>query len=165
MEINNANMFISLIYEKTDFSFGSLFKYIKHRIKLNRFAKRIMKGSPTFHVLWEMADFIKISNNIFFTLNKSNYLYSSVNYDEGCNGFRVTDTDNNIKVTIKLIKDTNKVLLEAENIRIKTKITMSFTDNKWDDTPSMYDELILDQIIECINRRVMEQFWHCYNKD
>lgn len=163
------NMFMEHIYGKQQFKLSNLFQYLKHRKAIKKFKKDIGEGSPSFNVLWQMADFIKLAESVFFyknTQKDSEFgLYSSRNYTAGSNGFRVTDAENNLRVTIKLFSETKQLLLEVEYIGgDHPKEYLSFKDNDWDCPPSIYDEMLLEQVIKSINHNILRLFDSCYNK-
>lgn len=165
---NNSNMFISMIYGAMAFSWRKCFKYWKYKRDLKKFEKNIINGSPTFDILWQMADFIKYAEKLFFISNtQKDELYSSPNYSVGQNGFKVNDYARRIKITVKLITEynNNKVYLEIEGMDTSSgKTFMSFTNNDWDKSPTCYDEILLDTAIESINLNIISLFWMCYGK-
>lgn len=167
--MKGINMFMKHIYSKEQFKLQNLFKYIKHKRAVKKFKKDIDDGSPTFNVLWQMADFIKLAESIFFyknTQKDSEFgLYSSRNYATGSNGFRVTDTNSCLRVTIKLFNENKQLLLEVEYMGSDNpKKYLSFTDNEWDSTPTVYEEMLLEQVIKCINYNILRLFDSCYAK-
>lgn len=173
MARNNAmksiNMFMEHIYNKEPFKLSNLFKYLKHRKAVKKFRKDISDGSPSFNVLWQMADFIKLAESVFFyknTQKDSEFgLYSSRNYASGTNGFRVTDVANGLRVTIKLFNENKQLLLEVEYMNSdNSKQYLSFKDNEWNVTPTVYDEMLLEQVIKSINFSILNLFDSCYNK-
>lgn len=162
------NMFMKYIYDKEPFKISNIFRYLAHKRSVKKFKKNIYEGSPSFNVLWQMADFIKLAESIFFyknTQKENNFgLYSSRNYAVGTNGFRVSDSNRGLRVTIKLYNESRKALLEIEYLNSEiSKQIMSFTDNDWDVTPTAYDEMLLDQVIRSINSSIINLFNHCYN--
>lgn len=167
--IKNINMFIKHIYNKEQFRFFNLFKYLKHKRIVKKFKKDINEGSPSFNVLWQMADFIKLAESVFFYKNNQKNtefgLFSSKNYTSGTNGFRVTDDKNGLRATIKLINDNKQLLLEVEymNSDIPNKC-LYFKNNEWDCTPTIYEEMLLEQVIKAINSSILRLFDSCYNK-
>lgn len=167
--MNSLNMFMKYIYDKEPFNIMNIFKYWMHKRSVKKFKKDIYEGSPSFNVLWQMADFIKLAESVFFYKNSQKEttfgLYSSRNYAIGTNGFRVTDSSKGLRVTIKLYNESRKVLLEIEYLNSDiAKQIMSFTDNDWDVTPTAYDEMLLDQVIKSINASIINLFNHCYDQ-
>ena len=166
-KINRSiNPFIGLIYEKIDLKFKTLFKYRKHRKKVKRFIKDILECSPSLDILWKMADFIKLAEKIFFYDNSIKNteigLYSSKNYPVAQNGFRISTAE--CRVVIKLFSDVQKVCVEIERLKGEGgKISLSFTNGEWDNTPNQYDEMLLEQIIKIINSRIIVLFNYCYD--
>lgn len=169
--MNGINIFMKYIYDKEQFKLSNLFRYLSHKMRLNKFIRDIENGSPSFNILWQMADFIKLAETIFFYKNTQKDsglgLYSSRNYASGTNGFRLSDLNDEggLKVTIKLFNESKQVLLEIEYLKTDNpKQIMTFTDNDWDTAPTAYDEMLLDQIIKIINHRIINLFYSCYDK-
>lgn len=163
--MQNVNLFIYFIYRKINFSMFHIFKYMKHKYKLNEFKKSIIDGSPSFGLLWKMADFVKYAELIFFYDNsvKNNDfgLYSSTRYDDGENGFKIT-TDK-YTIVVKLYSESKKVSIELNRlIGDKIRTNISFIDEQWTSNPSIYDEMIIEQIIKDINSRIIKLFNYCY---
>lgn len=158
----NINLFIKYIYGKVPYKY--FFKRIKHNIIVYNFRQNILNGSPSFNVLWQMADFIKIADTIFFYNNKpDNDLFSSSNFVAGQNGFIAKDYG--VKIVIKLYRDTKKVTLDIFRLLgSTTKTTMTFTKDEWDNKPTIYDEMLLEQSIKIINKKIINLFDDCYDK-
>lgn len=165
----NINIFMKHIYNKEYFKLSRLFKYLEHRKTVKKFKRDINEGSPSFNILWQMADFIKLAESVFFYKNtqKNNEfgLFSSKNYSTDTNGFRVTDEVNGLRATIKLLHSNKQLMLEIEylNSDISNKL-LSFTNNEWDITPTIYEEMLLEQIIKSINSSILKLFDSCYDK-
>lgn len=161
----NINLFMKYIKDKIPYRYY-FFKRIAHNISVWNFKRNILNGSPSFVVLWQMADFIKLAETVFFYDNRlENDLYSSRNFASGQNGFIVKDSSDGVKIIIKLYKDNKKVSLDI--IRLlghTTKTSMSFTQDEWDNNPTMYDELLLEQVIKMINYKIINLFETCYQK-
>lgn len=166
--INSLNIFMKYIYEKEPFKLSNIFRYLSHKRSVNKFVKDIENGSPSFNILWQMADFIKLAETVFFYKNTQKDsewgLYSSRNYANGTNGFRVS-CEGGLRITIKLFNESKQVMLEIEYLTSDSpKQIMTFTDNDWDIAPTAYDEMLLDQVIKVINRKIINLFYSCYNK-
>lgn len=158
------NIFIDKISKKN--SSKNIFKALSNRLSIKRFIKNIKNGSPGFDILWQMADFIRLAGLIFQYRNnpdnKEIGLFSSNMYGAGTNGFVVNDINCTIK--IKLFYKSRQVVLEVdrvENNADKTNIT--FTDEQWEQDPSLYDEMLLEQVIKIINKRIIMLFEFCYD--
>lgn len=166
LSVNKSNVFMTLIYEKVDFSFKHLFKYISHRIKYRKFIKDIKRGSPCFGVLWKMCDFIKLSEIAFFYNNSPDNpfgLYSSHNYEPGYNGMKIKTTE--LAMTIKLESSTQKVTIEINRLNGNhVSTTMTFINDNWTGSPDIYDEIILENIIRIINSKIIQLFEEMYEK-
>ena len=157
---------MNIISEKNS---KGIFKRLAHRIKLHKFRKTILEGSPSFGLLWKMADFIKIAEIVFFynnthTLDSEFTIYSSKEYMAGTNGFKLRDDNAGVILLVKLISDTQKVIVDIERQRgNKFKNTMTFVENKWQDNNyTAYDEMLLEQVIKIINTKIIALFDHCY---
>jgi hypothetical protein len=137
---------------------------------LRKFRKTILEGSPSFGLLWKTADFIKISEIVFFynnthSLDSEFAIYSSKEYIAGTNGFKLKDDKTGVILVIKLISDSQKVVVDIERQHgNKLKNTMTFVNNNWQDSDyTAYDEMMLEQVIKIINNRIIALFDHCYS--
>lgn len=165
--MKTPNIFMNIISEKNP---KGLISKWAHKIKLRRFRKTILEGSPSFGLLWKMADFIKIAEVVFFynnthSLDSEFAIYSSKEYMAGTNGFKLKDDGTGCIIVIKLISDTQKVIVDIERQRgNKLKNSLVFVDNKWQDTNyTAYDEMLLEQVIKIINSKIIALFDHCYS--
>ena len=165
--MKSPNTFMNVISEKNS---KGIFKRLAHKIKLSRFRKTILEGSPSFGLLWKMADFIKIAEVVFFynnthSLDSEFTIYSSKEYMAGTNGFKLKDDKTGVVLVVKLISDTQKVIVDIERQRgNKLKNTMTFVDNNWQDTNyTAYDEMMLEQVIKIINGKIIALFDYCYD--
>lgn len=166
MKKPNGNIFLNLIYEKKLIK-KNIFKVISHKIKVRKFKKSIDKGSPSFKVLWQLADFIKAAEEIYFydnSLKNSDIgLYSSRSYLDGQNGFKISTFD--CTIVIKLFSEHEIVAMDIERFKgNKIKDCFQFEHEQWSKEPSMRDELLLEQIIRIINWKTIELFEFCYDK-
>jgi len=163
-----TNVFVNMILNKVAFSWRHLFKYLSHKKELKKFRKKIDEGSPSFGLLWKMADFIKYAEEIFFYDNslKGNndiMLYSSRSFAPGENGFKIVDP--RCTITIKLLSESQKCILEvSRNSGAKLKNTMEFISDNWSGEPTAYDEMLLEQVIKMINSCILKLFDFCYNE-
>ena len=159
-----GNIFINMIYNKPSSGF---FKKRKHKKEANKFRKEILDGSPGFGLLWRMSDFIKLAEDVFFysnSLNNTEFgLYSSRQFEENQNGFKITDAEKGVVITIKLLSKSQHVIMEIDRINSFSKTTLSFTNEQWDRAPSIYDEMVLEHAIKIINTRIIKLFDHYYN--
>lgn len=140
--------------------------------KIKKFKKAILNGSPDFDTLWDMALFIKNAEKIFFYDNDIDKvdnelgLYSSKNFPLKQNGFKIT-TDS-CRVILKLFiegPDSKRLALEIDTSDPKYgKINLTFVNSKWNKEPTMYDEMILEQVIRLINNQIINLFDYCFNK-
>lgn len=159
-----SNLFMSIIYEKRS---GNLVSRIMNKIKAMRFVRSMKKVSPTFGLLWQMAIFVKLAEEIFFyDNNQSSWfgIYSSRNYNIGTNGFIIFDKENECNITVKLYSETEKVILEVKRNRgEKLKNSFTFVSNKWENNENnMYNEMLLEQCIKIINNKFISLFKYCY---
>ena len=164
--MKSPNTFMNVISEKNS---KGIFKKLAHKIKLRKFRKTILEGSPSFGLLWKMADFIKIAEIVFFynnthALDSEFAIYSSNEYMAGTNGFKLKDDSTGVILIVKLISDTQKVIVDIERHRgNKLKNTMTFVENQWQNVNyTAYDEMLLEQIIKIINSKIIALFDHCY---
>jgi len=165
MNEKQMNIFTELIYEKHHKM--NFIKRFFYRRRVNKFIKNIENGSPSFDLLWALSDFIKIAEMVFFydnsLKNESIGLYSSKNYQDYNNGFKITCKD--CSIVIKLYAKSKEVALSIERHNgEKTATSISFMDNQWVGEPTMYDEMLLEQVIKRINEKAIALFWFCYNQ-
>lgn len=164
--INSINVFMDYIYKKDIYKSINFLKFINHKRQVKKFKKSIYSGSPSFNILWQMSDFIKHAEFVFFydnsVKNSEIGLYSSKNYQDGTNGFKLLSQD--CDITIKLFWDSKSVILEiARNKGDKVKTILNFKDEQWVANPSIYEEMALEQVIKLINDRILKLFDFCYN--
>ena len=162
----STNIFMNLIYKKTTFSLFHLIKYFSHKRELKKFKKTLMNGSPSFGLLWKMADFIKIAEIVFFydnsLKNSTLGLYSSKGYIPGENGFKINSED--CLLVIKLYSDSQRVVLEVDRTKGECmKSHLSFINEEWEGDPTIYDEMLLEQLIKLINSKIIALFKYCYD--
>lgn len=165
MKKPNGNIFLNLIYEKV-FNKKNIFRSIYHRLKLNKFKKEIKNRSPDFKILWQVSDFIKASEEIFFydnSLKNSDIgLYSSRSYIDGQNGFKITDSD--CSIIIKLFQEHEVLAIDIERFKgNRIKDSFYFEHGQWNKDPSIRDELLLEQVIKIVNRKIIGLFEYCYS--
>lgn len=157
---NNMNIFLKYIYNKP----SNIIKLFFYKFKMKKFRRDILRSSPSFIILWQMADFIKYAERIFFYSNNlSDSLYSSDDYEHNRNGFKVNNKEYDVTITIKLYKETSKVALEISRGKNKKTTTMYFIHEQWDKEPTVYDEMLLEQSIKIINCEIIKLFDECYN--
>ena len=127
-------------------------KGLKNHFALKSFKRRCLKSSPSFGDLWEIADFIKYMELVFFYDNSSrkNGLYSSPKgYQEGTNGFTIRTDD--VWIKIKLYSDNAGIMIETERlIGNNLKSSISLVNGNWADEYDDYDEALLNNIISII---------------
>lgn len=161
------NIFMQYIYDGWMIKKRNIFKYLKHKYDIKKFRKTILCGSPSFKLLWDMADFIKYAEEIYLYDNSIDNtdirLFSSRKYNRGENGLKLNDKDS--IVVIKLYAETSSVMVEMERRNgTKMKSLLSFTDNKWNSKPTFVEELLLNNIIAFLNHQIIELFDRCYNE-
>lgn len=161
---NQVNTFIDLIYKKKKLSFFGLIPYLVHRKSVKAFKNKINKCSPGFEMLWDISDFIKIAEYVFFYDNSMKTeigLFSSDNYQKGTNGFRIYD--DNCNITLKLFRGSKTAALEVERTSgNKKKSMLSFKNESWEKDPTIYDEMMIEQVIKAINKKTLLLFDYCY---
>lgn len=159
------NMFIDIIYDKMESR--SIFSKWFNYFKMKRFKKTLSTCSPSFHIIWQIADFIKYAEHLFFYENNiKNSLYSSNSYSDGENGFKIKDK--NVIITVKVNKVSGKVTLQIEYLNAsssskKVSTTMEFVNNVWVEDHSKYDEILLENVIRIIYKHVFELFDELYS--
>lgn len=159
------NMFIDIIYDKMESK--SIFSKWFNYLKMKRFKKTLSMCSPSFHIIWQIADFIKYAERLFFYENNiKNSLYSSNSYTDEENGFKIKDK--NVIITVKVNKISGKVTLQIEYLNSsssskKVSTTMEFVNNVWVENHSKYDEILLENVIKIIYRHVFKLFDELYS--
>lgn len=163
---NNINIFIDYINRKR------LCKGFFDRLRCDRdakkFIKTIDKGSPSFSLLWDFADFIKLSEKIFFRKNTPDCkLYSSNEYKEGQNGFKLVESniDRTIEIVVKLYTRSQKIAVAITYKSSKPECTriMEFENGDWKNSHTIYDEMLLENIIVIINSKIIHTFREYYH--
>ena len=157
-------MFMKIVNDAVPLTLKTFFKHIKFKRKLKKFKKTINNGSPSFGVLWSFADFIKYSELIFFFNNiKKNYLYSSDGYDPGHNGFRIASED--YIILVKLFTESQTVAVEIEYPKTNRRtICYKFKNSEWENEPDKYDILLIDRVINIINKAMISLIDFCIDK-
>lgn len=159
------NMFIDIIYEKMECR--SVFSKFFNYLKMKRFKRILLTSSPSFYTIWQISDFIKYAERLFFYSNNiKNALYSSTDYVDGENGFKIKDK--NVIVTVKVYKVSAKVTLQIDYINSSTSLkkiptSMEFVNNVWVEDHTKYDEILLENVIRIIYKYVFELFDELYH--
>lgn len=159
-----TNMFIEMIKENCSAN-SNWFKKLQKRIAYKKFISKLNKTSPDFVTLWHMCNFIKYAEVLFFYDNSLDQrevgLYSSHDYPEGENGLRIFD--DKYTITIKLYRASRQVVTLVERLNgNKTKSKMDFTDGQWNQDPDMYEEILLEVVVQILVERVIKLFSKCY---
>lgn len=147
---DKTNIFMEPIYRKSNRFFG-----IPSKIFLNKTIKFLRKTMPNFALFWQISDFIKILEKVFFYNNsQGNSMYSSLNYNDGENGFRFRNED--VSITIKLYERSENIAIDIHRLRgNELKSSMEFNSN--DNTvlnkidSSLLESIINTVIEECIH--------------
>lgn len=158
------NIFMEQVKNATAFSWLHIPKYIRYKTKLNKFIKTINDGTPSLGVLWYFSEFIQYAEIIYsYDNNKNGQLYSSRIYNPGQTGFRVSTEDLNI--TVKLYASEQKVGIDIQN-KNSGKMTNNYTfvNQEWEKTPDDYDLLLIDRVIEIINKHMIALTLWCIDK-
>lgn len=141
---NKTNVFMEPIYRKSNKFFG-----IPSKLFLNKTIKFLRNTMPNFALFWQISDFIKILEKIFFYDNsQSNSMYSSLNYNDGENGFRFKNSD--VSITIKLYERSETIGIEIHRLKgseLKSSMTFSSDDNV---TLNKQDSALLESVINCV---------------
>lgn len=144
------------IYNKKRFNFKLWWKYRK-------FLKKLKRVSPSFGMLWQMADFIKLLEKVYMYDNSpENELYSSRKYDFGYNGFIISEKA--YKVVVKLESDKQKISIEITRNN-GTKMINSYIciDEKWKNEINTDDELLIENVINIITSKFSDLLQKYYN--
>ena len=149
------NIFIEHIYNKTRFN---VFNYIKYR----RFLRKLDKVNPNFGMLWQIADFIKILEQVYMYDNSStNTLYSSLKFEEGENGFILNTNEASIR--FKLYQENETIGMEIiRNKGNKLKSSMRFNENSLID--NIHDAQLMINIIDWLMDAVKQLLIIYYKK-
>ncbi len=124
----------------------------------------IKKSSPSFGVLWQFADFIRLSDRVFLIgSDTSNTLYSSDGYDRNSNGFIIRDCETNTRIVYKLNHRSSEVKIEVSKLSTKGAIICEFTfeNGKLDPSMEKYDDMLVKNIIDITNRYIVNRMWSC----
>ena len=158
------DMFMKIVNKTVPLTLKTLFKYFKFKLEFRKFKKTINEGSPSFGVLWSFADFIKYSEIIFFFNNtKKNYLYSSDGYEPGHNGFRISSEE--YIITVKLYTESQTVAIEIEYPKTAHRaVSYKFKSGSWENEPDNYDILLIDRVINIINKTMINLVDFCVAK-
>lgn len=136
------NIFMQQIYAKKRFGLIQYFKYRK-------FVKSLRKVMPNFGMLWQIADFIKLLEQVYFYDNgitSTEKLFSSLKYKDGENGFIVRSEGSNI--IFKLFEEDQLIVVELERkFGNKLKSSMRFYEER-DSRLNKNDEMLLSNIID-----------------
>ena len=162
------NRFIAILYEymmntQTN-SLKSKIKLLFTKIRLSKFKREIKNSSPDFDLLWEFSDFVKSSECIF---NYDNNLkggivgvYSSPNYENGQNGFKLTSFDST--VVVKLFEKNRKVVIDINRlVGNKKETVISFINQEWETVQSTEILMITENTIRLINSRILLMLEYC----
>lgn len=161
---NFANGFLNIVDKKYT-GFNPIRKLISN-IRFRRTCRKIFNTSPSFGQLWSFADFIKLSEKIFFYNNKSGgSLYSSSSYKVGENGFVINSDIDKVIITLKLYSDSQTITMDVKRTSgSNMTTTMTFVENSWGDDPDESDIILLDNVIGIINRHILMLLRYCYER-
>lgn len=159
MSVEKVNIFLEHVYNKRKYSITGWVKY-----KL--FVRKIVRSSPGFGFFWQVADFIKDAEMIFFYNNSADgtpELFSSRSFKAGENGFKFHCTE--FDCTIKLFSDDMQTAIEIHrNVGSKLKSTYLCDDKEWHSDFDKSDELMMDYVIDKIMGAVANLLTWCYKK-
>ena len=141
---DKTNVFMEPIYKKSNKFFG-----IPSKRFLNKTIRFLRNTMPNFALFWQISDFIKILEKVFFYDNsQTNSMYSSLNYDDGENGFIFKNHD--VSITIKLYERSETIGIEIHRIKgSKLKSAMSFSSDD-NTTLNKQDMCLLESVIDCV---------------
>ena len=141
---DNTNVFMEPIYKKSNRLFG-----IPSKRFLNKTIKFLRITMPNFALFWQIADFIKILEKVFFYNNSiSNSMYSSLNYADCENGFKFKNDD--VSITVKLYEDSEKIAIDIHRLKGNELKSSMIFDSKKNTKLSKIDSALLESTINCI---------------
>ena len=161
---NFANSYLRIIDQKYTGK-NPIKKWISD-YRFRKECKKIFDRSPSFSQLWEFADFIKLSEYIFFYNNKNgSTLYSSNGFKFGENGFVITSKPDNVQITLKLYTDDQRIIMDVKRLNGTNMLsTINFENNNWSTEPEDKDIILLDNIIGIMNRHILMLLKYCYDR-
>lgn len=161
---NFANSYLNIIDAKY-IGKNPIKKWLS-RFKFNKKCKEIFDRSPSFSQLWEFADFIRLSEYIFFYNNKNGAtLYSSRSYKFGENGFVINSEPDNLQITLKLYSDDQNIVMDIKRTNGTNLLnTLKFRNNEWDGSYEDQDIILLDNVIGIMNRHIVMLLKYCYER-
>lgn len=161
---NFANGFLNIVDKKYT-GFNPIRKLIS-KIRFRIACRKIFNTSPSFGQLWSFADFIKLSEKIFFYNNKSGgVLFSSSSYKIGENGFVINSDIDKVTITLKLYSDSQTITMDVKrNCGSNMVTTLTFIENDWSEPPDEADIILLDNVIGIINRHILMLLRYCYDR-
>lgn len=154
---NDVNIFMDPIYKKSNQFFG-----IPSKIFLNKTIKFLRSSMPNFALFWQLSDFIKILEKVYFYNNsQNNSLYSSLKFNIGENGFKFKNQD--VAITIKLFDESKEIMLEVHRLKGNQLISsMIFNDNSNVEL-NITDSALLESIIDIVIEEAIYLMTEYYN--
>jgi len=161
--VDYANYFMREI--ETKYTGKNIFKRFKCWRSHRKFIANIRTWSPSIGMLWFFADFIKLSERIYFYDNRKNgRMFSSDGYTYGENGFIINSEHDKLQLTCKLYSDTQKVVIQIKRLNGTNMVTEHvFVDNQWTLDKEKYDEVLIDNVIGIINCAIIELVEYCWD--
>lgn len=160
-----TNVFMSWVENKVPKTWKTWFKAWKYNRRYEKFKREFIRSSPDFIRMWQICEFVKLAEKIYFYNNsRDNIILSSNGYAPGSNGF-VIETDD-VSITVKLTMDIHKIVMEIKRKKGNlTKPTVyTFIEGDWTDDHDTSDELLVDFVTSIIvDHTVMVLDW-CYNR-
>lgn len=161
---NFANSYLRIIDQKYT-GINPIKKWLSN-YRFRKECKKIFDRSPNFTQLWEFADFIRLSEHIFFYNNKNGAtLYSSRSFKFGENGFVIVSNPDNVQITLKLYSEDQKIVMDIKRLNGTNLLnTITFVNNDWEETPDDKDIILLDNVIGIMNRHIIMLLKYCYDR-
>lgn len=162
------NYFMDMVSRK--YIGWNIFKRIYSHFAFLHECNEISKSSPSLGVLWQFADFIRLSDRIFLLgSDTSNVLYSSDGYDTNNNGFVIRDDSSCTRIVYKLNHRASEVKIEVSKLTTNSKVSnvlceFTFKNSKLDPSMEKYDDMLVKNIIDITNRNIINRMWMCRYK-
>lgn len=152
------NIFARHLYDKDKNKFR-LLQWFRYK----RFLRLIDKSVPSFDILWQIADFIKILEQVFLYDNSPiKEMYSSDKYKPNENGFVVKKY--NYTITIKLYEDDKSIAIQVDRGNKKASTSMKFREgDPLEDGNNEHVLKLIENIENIIMNSAKELFIKYYN--
>lgn len=160
-----TNVFMSWVEHKVPRTWRTWFKAWRYERKYEKFKREFLQSSPDFIRMWQICEFVKLAEKIYFYNNsRDSIILSSSGYTPGNNGFVIERED--VAITVKLTMDTTKIIMEIKRKAgtMSKATTYTFIEGQWTDDHDASDDLLVDYVISIIVERTVELLDWCYNR-